>query len=119
MEVIPRSTLPLEEKYLSYLRQGFEKWYKFDNLGFLPFAVVGYDPRYVVWGDKEAVLIERDPNKFYNRLELASQFLGEVLWIHEFNNFFEDTQIEPTKEEGFVFLETLKNFLQSYRSKKS
>jgi len=112
-----------EEKYLSYLQQGFEKWYKFaenHKLSFKPFAIVGYDPRYVVWGDKEAIPIDRDPDKFYKRLELASRYLGDVelLWIHEFNNFFEDTQIEPTKEEGFVFLETLKKFLQNYQMKK-
>jgi plasmid maintenance system antidote protein VapI len=111
-----------EDTYLSYLRQGFEKWYSFaknNNLGFIPFAVVGYDPRYVSWGDKTAVPIERDPQKFYERLRLASSYMGDtkILWIHEFNNSFEDTQIEPTVEEGFIFLETLKNFLQSYSQK--
>jgi len=111
-----------EEKYISYLRQGFEKWYKFAEdykLGFVPFALVGYDPRYVAWGNKEAIPIERDPGKFFKRLELASYYLGNVrlLWVHEFNNFFEDTQIEPTLEEGFIFLKTLKKFLQNYKMK--
>jgi hypothetical protein len=111
-----------EDTYLSYLQQGFEKWYSFaknNNMGFIPFAVVGYDPRYVSWGDKTAVPIERDPQKFYERLRLASSYMDNtrILWIHEFNNFFENTQIEPTVEEGFVFLETLKDFLQSHSQK--
>jgi hypothetical protein len=111
-----------EDTYLSYLREGFEKWYSFaknNNMGFIPFAVVGYDPRYVLWGDKTAVPIERSPQKFYERVRLASSYMSKtkILWIHEFNNFFEDTQIEPTVEEGFVFLETLKDFLQSNRQK--
>lgn len=111
-----------EDIYISYLQQGFEKWYTFsknNKLGFIPFAVTGYDPRYVSWGSKDVVPIDRDPNKFKKRLELAFKYRNNIgiVWIHEFNNFFEDTQIEPTVEEGFVFLETLRNFLQSYNSK--
>jgi len=110
-----------EEEYLSYLEQGFEKWYKFAEdyrLDFIPFALVGYDTRYVVWGDKETVPIDRDPNKFYERLELASHYLGDtrLLWIHEFNNFFEDTQIEPTIEEGFIFLQTLQKSYKRFHN---
>jgi hypothetical protein len=110
-----------EDIYISYLRQGFEKWYTFsenNKLGFIPFAVTGYDPRYVSWGSKDVVAIDRDPEKFKRRLELAFKYRNMgIVWIHEFNNFFEDTQIEPTVEEGFVFLKTLKNFLQGYNSK--
>jgi hypothetical protein len=73
----------------------------------------------VSWGSKDVVPIDRDPDKFKKRLELAFKYRNNtgIVWIHEFNNFFEDTQIEPTVEEGFVFLETLRNFLQSYNSK--
>jgi hypothetical protein len=111
-----------EEKYLSYLEQGFEKWYAFarnNNLGFISFAVVGYDPRYVSWGGKDVVSIDRDPDKLKKRLELAFKYRNNpgIVWIHEFNNFFEDTQIEPTVEEGFIFFEVLKHFLQEYSSK--
>jgi hypothetical protein len=104
--------------YEEYLRMGYERWARFawrNGLEFAPSVIPGFDQRRVSWGDPASVPLERSPERFRGRLEIARSQLSRhrLLRIDTWNDFFEDTQIEPTRSEGFAYLEEVRRFKRS------
>lgn len=101
--------------YEDYLRRGNERWANFsqqNNREFMPSVIPGFDQRWVSWGNHTSVPLERSPERFRERLEIVKPFLTgrRLLRIDTWNDFFENTVIEPTQEEGFAYLEELRQF---------
>lgn len=101
--------------YVEYLQTGYERWARFagrEGLEFVPSVIPGFDQRRVRWGDPTSVPLERSPKRFRKRLEVIRPWLSRhrLLRIDTWNDFFENTQIEPTRSEGFAYLEEVRRF---------
>ena len=104
-------------KWLEYKKIGNEKWFKFarmNNMTFIPSVSVGISYRYAPWGDPNWPILERNPKQLKKRLEFELGYLEKypkILFISEFNNFFEESQLEPDFEYGFSLLQLMKDIL--------
>ncbi len=106
--------------YEEYLQIGYERWARFagrNGLEFAPSVIPGFDQRRVRWGDPASAPLERGPERFRERLEIIRPWLSKhrLLRIDTWNDFFENTQIEPTQSEGFAYLEEVRRFARSLR----
>jgi len=106
-------------KWLEFKKIGNEKWSNFCNnkLVFIPSVTTGISYRYALWGNPEWPRIERNPQQFKERLEFELKYLDKnyrILFITEFNNFFEEALVEPDSEYGFGMLLALKEVLEKY-----
>jgi archaellum component FlaC len=105
-------------KWLEFIKMGNEKWSYFSNVNkliFIPSAQAGISYRYSPWGNPKWPRLERDPQQFKERLQLALKYLNKnyikILFISEFNNFFEEAVLEPDSNYEFNLLLTIKNLL--------
>jgi hypothetical protein len=104
-------------KWLEYKKIGNDKWSKFarmNNMFFIPSVAVGISYRYAPWGDPNWPRLERDPKQLKERLEFELGYLEKytkILFINEFNNFFEESQLEPDSGYGFGLLQSMKDVL--------
>lgn len=109
-----------EEKYVKEYEKFYDIqlyiWSRFaerNNLGFVPSIIPGFDNSYS-WGPPDLPPIERTPEKFKERLEIARKYLDKglkTLRIDTWNDFGEWSYIEPSTKTGFIYLEILKSFL--------
>jgi len=109
---------PIDNKrWLEFMKMGNDKWSYFSGINklvFIPSVATGISYRYSPWGSHEWPRLEREPQQFKERLQLALKYLNEdykILFISEFNNFFEEAALEPDSKYGFDLLLTLKNLL--------
>jgi len=122
---------PLDNnKWLEYKKIGNDRWSEFarmNNMFFFPSVTVGISYRYAPWGDSNWPILERSPQQLKERLEFELKYLEKypkILFINEFNNFFEEAQLEPDSEYGFSLLQLIKDVLRplmknlAYNSKK-
>jgi hypothetical protein len=104
-------------KWIEFMKIGNEKWSYFcdvNGLIFIPSVSVGISYKYSPWGNPEWPRLERDPQQFKERFQLALKYLNKsykILFITEFNNFFEEAALEPDSNLGFSLLLTIKNLL--------
>jgi hypothetical protein len=81
---------------------------------FIPSVSAGISYRYSPWGNPGWPKLERDPQQFKERFQLALKYLNKsykILFITEFNNFFEEAALEPDSNFEFNLLLTIKNLL--------
>ncbi|MCR6669665.1 MAG: glycoside hydrolase family 99-like domain-containing protein, partial [archaeon YNP-WB-040] len=80
----------------------------------------GFDNSYS-WGGPQ-IPLPRDINKFAERLKIAIRYLDNthpVLKIDTWNDFGEWTYIEPTRKDGFTYLEILRSILVNLTTDKT
>jgi len=99
------------DNYEDILGQFFDAWLKSSkSLGFkfIPFATPGF---HVVDDPKNLV---RDISKFKKRLRVAKEYMDpelKMIIISTFNEWYEDTYVEPSPKEGFAYLQSIKETL--------
>jgi len=70
-------------------------------------------------GDPTWPGIDRSPLSFRERLSFKIQYIDpkhSILFIPEFNNFFEESNLAPDTRYGFTLLEELKTLTASFSS---
>jgi hypothetical protein len=103
-----------------YPESDMERWLRFANengLNFIPGASVGLSYKYAPWSFPNVPEIPRDPYLFEKRLLVAKKYIDpkiKMIFIPEFNNFFEEALVEPDSEYGFGMLLALKEVLEKY-----
>jgi len=80
---------------------------------FVPFAYPGYDDSHLVDRPVGYGYTPRSPEFFSSELKMAIDFADEnrLLGIVEFDGWGENTYIEPSVEDGFKYLQTLRDTL--------
>ena len=77
-------------------------------------------PGFINLRDPSTHILPRDAEMFKKEVEIALKYATKtvdgkrIILIQAFNEFGEATGIEPTKEEGFLFYDILKNLLINY-----
>jgi len=99
------------------LREKYDEWWgaaKDLNLSFIPSVIPGFNDTAVRKGN---LPLQKAPGRLEAQLEIISKSLtGEGLkffGVTSFNEFHENTQIEPDAGHGFTYLNALKNFTSS------
>lgn len=64
------------------------------------------------WGDSYSSVDYRDGQEFLDQLAVAEAKQVPMLQLVTWNDFGEGTQIEPTQEDGFKYLEMVQQFAQ-------
>jgi len=95
--------------YEAKLESHFSSWSKRGK--FIPFAIPSFEhiDEESAKADPRAT-IQRSATKFAERIKIAKRHVNpdlDVLMISTFNDWFDNSQVEPTKEEGFTFLNTV------------
>lgn len=98
--------------YPAYWENGNAVWSAFalrEGLAYVPSVVPGFDQTAVSWGDPNSVPLPRDLEAFGRRLARAGSLQGPIrlLRVDTWNDFFEHTQIEPSRQEQRAYLEAL------------
>jgi len=117
-----RSNQDFIVNYLKYLDHLYHEWNSFlkkQDVGFVPSAIPGFDEIYIYY-EPDLPPIPKTPSLFEERLEIALRYMDpslKMIRIDTWNDWGEWSNVEPTSEEGFVFLETLKEVLEEYMEK--
>jgi len=117
-----RSKKEYIEKYEKYLDALYREWSDFlrkEKIGFVPSVIPGFDEVYIYYKPYPPP-IPKTPYFFKIRLKIALNYLDpdlKMIRIDTWNDFSEWSNVEPTREEGFIFLETLKEVLGEYMEK--
>jgi hypothetical protein len=91
-------------------------WWNYAHLQgkeFIPSAIAGFRKVANLGGVNYPVL-QKSPQRFAKQIQIAFMFLdsaNKIMVIPTFNDWSENAQIEPSVEDGFTYLQTLKNSL--------
>ena len=80
----------------------------------VPSVIPGFDNRKAPWGNPNDVPLLRDKERFKMELETALKYMDgklKMIRIDTWNDWYENTQLEPSIEEGFLFLSVLKRVI--------
>jgi hypothetical protein len=100
-----------------YPESDMVRWLKFANengLNFIPGASVGLSYKNAPWSFPNVPEIPRDPYLFKQRMLVAKKYMDpqiKMIFIPEFNNFFEESYLEPNMLDNFTFLQVVKEIL--------
>ena len=81
---------------------------------FIPPVNPGFDNSHSAWGDNVHPRIKRSLEFYGKSIDLALKYIDEnipIVKINTFNDFGEDTFVEPTVQEGYDYLQTLRDTL--------
>jgi hypothetical protein len=111
---------PIEENYPKFLDDGYKVWNRLatkHNKTFVPSIIPGF----INLKDPKFPKLQRRADMFKEMLSTALKYSSlctekKLIKIDTFNEFGEATGIEPTREEGFVFLKTIKKEIPAFPS---
>jgi predicted metal-dependent hydrolase len=95
----------------------YSKWGNWANeyrKKLFPFITPEFDGRYVRWGNPNSIPLIRSPQLFEERMNIALKHTHspQAILVGTWNDFFESTTLEPSREYGFIYLEILKRVLE-------
>ena len=104
------------EAQIEILYSKWGMWAKENNKELIPFITPEFDNRYVKWGSPTSIPLERSPQLFIERLITALNHTKtfKIIMIGTWNDFFESTTLEPSREYGFEYLNLLKEILKDF-----
>jgi hypothetical protein len=110
----PHIEEPYKEKFPKFLEKGYSVWGELATKYNRTF-VTSTIPGFINLRDPNFPRLPRDLDMFNEELKVALQYATpingkRIIRIDTFNEFGEATGIEPTKEEGFSYLQTILKF---------
>jgi hypothetical protein len=109
------------EKYLEEVYKNYSNYLNEINVPLVPSSIPGFDNRLAPWGNPNSIPLLRDPYKFKERLSIALKYMNpqlKMIRIDTWNDWYENTQIEPSLNEGLLYLQILKEILREYNTQK-
>jgi len=104
------------EEQIKILYSEWGRWAIENNKKLIPCTTPEFDSRDVKWGNPNSIPLERSPDKFEKRLNIIFSYsqYPKIVMLGTFNDFFESTTLEPSKEYEFVYLKLLKKMLEKF-----
>jgi archaellum component FlaC len=115
---IDRSKQEYIDNYETYLDILYSRWSSFlrnYSTIFVGSAIPGFDEIYIYYTN-DYPAIPKTPNIFKNRLEIAFKYMDprfKIIRIDTWNDWSEWTNIEPTREELFGYLDVIIEVLRN------
>jgi hypothetical protein len=107
----------IRSNYSSKLDELFKKFSsaaKYAGIGFIPSAIPGIDLRSAPWGSPNYEPLPRSEERFRVDLTIADRYLDDnlrMLLLATFNDWNENTYVEPSVQDNFMYLNALRDFL--------
>jgi hypothetical protein len=94
----------------------YSEWFKWtleNKKLHMPSTTPEFDNRYVKWGNPTSIPLERSPENFRKRLEIILKYTNypRVISLGTWNDFFESTTLEPTREYEFTYLKIIREII--------
>jgi hypothetical protein len=94
----------------------YSEWFKWtleNKKLHMPSTTPEFDNRYVKWGNPASLPLERSPENFRKRLEIILKYTNypRVIFLGTWNDFFESTTLEPTREYEFTYLKIIREII--------
>jgi hypothetical protein len=104
------------KRFHQYTRERFLEWKNVaDRIGidFIPTAIPGFHK--FIYPDMPQ--LPRSIEFFRAQLQVAKEFVGKAKMINitTFNEWFENTAVEPSQREGFIYLQALRDSIQGLK----
>jgi len=104
----------------TFVKNLYEKWYNFaknynSQVMLIPNLMPGEEIHPYWVRDPAYVPLKRSPQLFEALLKIASEYTGtktKIIKVTAFNEWGYGLGIEPSREEGFVYLQALRNYLK-------
>jgi hypothetical protein len=112
-KTIPNSSIKENVPYIIDWMKRLEKISQKGGKSFIPTVAPGFDNTFDYRNTQKAPVIYRDPEGFRLYLkEVMKNFNPKILFITSYNEWFEQTQIEPSQSYDKTYLEILKDVLE-------
>jgi hypothetical protein len=103
---------PTYEEHLDQLYDAWSRWAKGNGKGFIPSFKPSENTTRVDWGSPDNYILPRSPQLFQKRVEILLKYMDpklRMIRIDTWNDWYENTEIEPSVEEGLTYLNLLKD----------
>ena len=98
----------IDEVFLERLTENYDRWHaSLDHLGLdlIPGVIPGFDDTEITHTQRDNEPLEPTPSLYRDGAKIAAQYADGPVLVTSFNEWYEDTQIEPSEEHGEAYLE--------------
>jgi len=97
----------------NWLKEKIQKGDLPSTFVYMPSVIPEFDSRYADFGDPNQVILPRDPNRFARQLDLAlsNSLPRKMVRIDTWDDWYESTVIEPSREWLFEYLQLVKDIV--------
>lgn len=106
----------IEEVFLDRMESAYRGWYlagQYVDVDVMPTAIPGFDDTEITHVERDNPPLETSPERYENAAGVARQYGDGPVFVTSFNEWYEDTQIEPSEEHGEKYLEITADVLAS------
>jgi hypothetical protein len=100
------------EEHLDKLYETWTNWANRNGKGLIPSFKPSENTTQVPWGDHSNYVLPRSPELFERRLEIMFKYMDpklKMIRIDTWNDWYENTEIEPSLEDGLAYLNILRD----------
>jgi len=98
----------IEEVFLERMESAYRTWYlaaEHIDVDFIPTALPGFDDTEITHVPRDNPPLEPSPERYERAARTARRFAEGPVFVTSFNEWYEDTQIEPSEEYGDAHLD--------------
>lgn len=98
------------------LKSMYRSWYQaseYADVDVIPTAMPGFDDTSITHDQRSNVPLEPTPEIYEQTAEIARKYADGPVLVTSFNEWYEDTQIEPSEEYGKAYLDVTAETLAS------
>jgi len=104
----------IESIYLDRLSEVYRSWYlagQHTGIDVIPTALPGYDDTEIIHDPRDNPPLAPSPEQYEQAAEITCSFADGPVFVTSFNEWYEDTQIEPSEEYGTAYLDITADIL--------
>lgn len=98
----------IEDVFLERMESAYRTWYlaaQYIDIDFIPTALPGFDDTAITHVPRDNPPLEPAPDQYEQAARITRRFAEGPVFVTSFNEWYEDTQIEPSKEYGDAYLD--------------
>lgn len=97
---------PSPTDYIDRIAEGYSDWDATESdLDVFPTVIPGFDDTHITHVDRDNPPMEPSPNLYDQACRITDSYADGPVFVTSFNEWYEDTQIEPSEEHGRAYLD--------------
>ena len=99
---------PTKDAFIKTARSSYRTWYRaaeYVDVDVIPTAVPGFDDTEITHVERDNEPVPSTPEIYEETATAARRYADGPILITSFNEWYEDTQVEPSEEHGTAYLE--------------
>ncbi|TKX69224.1 CARDB domain-containing protein [Halorubrum sp. SP9] len=99
---------PTKDAFIETARSSYRTWYRaveYVDVDVIPTAVPGFDDTEITHVERNNEPVPPTPDIYEQTATAARRYADGPILITSFNEWYEDTQVEPSEEHGTAYLE--------------